>query len=116
MSSIFYIIDKNVDILSQIKEQCHVKQTIYDDIITKLYKLYIEEPLNILNKETDENMKTRHAFMVENMKKQYPLKIDYVNRNIYQIELIVKDSILQNRTCDKVLIRFLKNDYVIFIK
>jgi hypothetical protein len=111
-----YIIDKQLDVLSQIKQQSHVKQSIYDDINSKLYNLYIEEPLKILNKETDENMKIRHAFISEIMKKQYSLKIDYVNRNIYQIELIVKDSILQNRTCDKVLIRFLKNDYVIFIK
>jgi hypothetical protein len=112
----FYIIDKNLDILSQIKEQSHVKQRIHEDITSKLYNLYIQEPLNILNKETDEKMKIRHAFMIESMKKQYPLKIDYVKRNIYQVELIVKDSLLQNPKCDKVLIRFLKMEYVIFIK
>ena len=118
MSTYCYIINKNTNILDQIKEQCHVKKNIYTDVIDKLYsdindklsKLYNDEPLK--NKQSDE----LKIYIEQNMRKQFASKVDFVNRNSYQIELIVKDSLLQNPKCDKVLIRFFNFDYCIFIK
>lgn len=86
-----YRVNKSADtnILTQLKDQPAIKEAIFADI--------------------EKQLRTT-------LTQQYNTKMEYLKRNLYNIDYIVRDSIAQDSTLSQVYISILRYSYVIHIQ
>jgi hypothetical protein len=109
-----YHVDKSRDILTQLKNQSVVKESIFADVEKQLRATFIEKQQLAVKNEEDPRKVELYNYYAENSKRLYQSKMDYLKRNLFSVDNIVCDSIAQG--AKQVYVSILRCSYMIHIR